>query len=92
MQQIYIGLADNDEGMVCAWLNRHAALQAAMQLIWAKTQAILEQCAALVPPVGAKVSGSGLGDCVLVLGQLPEKTFTEQFAAVIAQQGLLMHG
>lgn len=43
---------------------------------------------------GAKISGSGLGDCVIGLGELPRQIFSningvQQFPIVIEQQGLV---
>ncbi|OGT22929.1 MAG: hypothetical protein A3C55_00890 [Gammaproteobacteria bacterium RIFCSPHIGHO2_02_FULL_42_13] len=53
----------------------HQALQAELGVSDAHIDALLTEALALPGLLGAKISGSGLGDCILVLGDLPKNYF-----------------
>ena len=88
---IVSGLKTQDYQLVGEWMKRHNALQMAMQLVCPQSQQILMQCQVLPNIDGAKVSGAGLGDCILVLGDLPAATFAHQMAVKVAERGLMIH-
>lgn len=90
-QVIISGLKTQDYQLVGEWMKRHNALQMAMQLVCPESQQILMQCQMLPNIYGAKVSGAGLGDCILVLGDLPAATFAHQMAVKVAERGLVIH-
>lgn len=91
-QKIKQALQTKDNSLLGEWLNRHSGLQAAMGLVCTKSQRILDDCLGLEQVYGAKLSGSGLGDCVLVLGELPAAYFSQQMAVTIGSKGLLQDG
>lgn len=91
-QMMRNALQRQDVQLLGHWMNRHSALQAAMQLVCLKSKKILDKCQSLAKVSGAKISGSGLGDCVLVLGELSASCFPGQMAVNIAPLGILKHG
>jgi len=90
-QMIKKGLIAQDYQLVGEWFNRHAAIQSAMLLACDKIQEILYQCYQSSKVYGAKISGSGLGDCVLALGDLTDLCFTHQIPITIHSKGLVIH-
>ena len=71
-------------------MNRHYGLQQAMQLACPKMKVLIARLNLIDSIFGAKISGSGLGDCLLALGDLPSNTLAEQIPVTIAEQGLII--
>lgn len=55
--------------------NIHQSLQDAIGVNDQYMQAIINECCRLPDVLGAKISGAGLGDCVLILGKVPKNYF-----------------
>lgn len=91
-EQMLSALENGNLSLLGEWMNRHAALQASMGLVCSRAKAIFEQSMAMPNVHGVKLSGSGLGDCVLVLGELAASDFSTVMNIMIAPQGLIMHG
>lgn len=72
-----------DFGTLGALINAHQILMEEMQLSTPAIDMIL-QATRSFNILGAKISGSGLGDCVITLGELPADTFPQNSV----QQGL----
>lgn len=79
----------------------HQGLQEAMSVNNAKIHDIISILKKHTGVFGEKISGSGLGDCVVALGAVPDKLFpinetqkiagVEQFPAKMSSQGLQFH-
>ncbi len=73
---------------------QHHALQSELGVSDSLLNDLVNTMAAQTEIYGAKISGAGLGDCVIGLGELSHQIFTEytnvlQFPVAIDQQGLL---
>ncbi len=97
-QAIAAALEKTDWVEVGQWFTRHQGLQQALGVSCAISEEILLRLRCLPTIYGAKISGSGLGDCILALGDLPAGTFPQdarqekkgikQFSFAIADKGV----
>ena len=72
------------------WFNRHYALQDAMQLACPSIKKIVRELRAMPSILGVKISGAGLGDCVLAVGELNPDTLPGQLTIKVSSTGLLL--
>tara|TARA_Y100001001_G_C7996191_1_gene304710 strand:- start:188 stop:1138 length:951 start_codon:yes stop_codon:yes gene_type:complete len=96
-QQAVLALSKNDLKQLGKLMQAHQACQKMLGVSDLVSEKIIQHVKHY-PVFGAKISGSGLGDCIAVLGNLPENSFpcaslnqTEQMTIQTAQQGVIIH-
>ena len=83
------------------YLTKQNAIFSTMSLTNKDIEVIIQQCNQYKAVWGAKISGSGLGDCILCLGRLPSNSFPQtkeqkrqgvkQFNVKLSTYGVLTH-
>ncbi|MEK6731817.1 MAG: hypothetical protein AABY34_06545 [Pseudomonadota bacterium] len=75
VRQGYVALQQKNIDAFAKLCNRHQALQVALGVSDAQIDALLTEALALPDMLGGKISGAGLGDCIMVLGEMPKNYF-----------------
>lgn len=71
-----------------AIFNEHAALQEALGVSNERLREIQQILCSIPSIFGAKISGSGLGDCVVGIGTLPDDIFPDRIPVCVSLQGV----